>query len=133
MIGEVLTEIPGSSDVFAGGVICYNNRIKHTVLGVEQKLLQHHGAVSEPVVAALTTGVMRLCATNCAIAVSGIAGPDGGSAQKPVGLVYIGVGMGEGLWVQREQFPGDRQAVRKATVHSALNLLLNQLHSGSGR
>ncbi|HEX7510996.1 MAG TPA: nicotinamide-nucleotide amidohydrolase family protein, partial [Chitinivibrionales bacterium] len=89
MIGAAITSVAGSSKYFKGGVIAYANEIKEKVLGVPKELLETKGAVSAEVVEVMARGVAELCKTQCGIAVSGIAGPDGGTDEKPVGLVFI--------------------------------------------
>jgi PncC family amidohydrolase len=95
LLGASLTDIAGSSAYFRGGVIAYDNQIKNQLLGVEKQTLDSYGAVSDQTVIAMAKGVCKLFNTECAISVSGIAGPDGGTAQKPVGLVYIGIAVCE--------------------------------------
>ncbi len=90
LVGKHLTDVPGSSDYFLGGVTAYDNRVKTEVLGVPADMLAAHGAVSPEVAAAMAEGVCRLLGADCALSTTGVAGPDGGTATKPVGLVYIG-------------------------------------------
>lgn len=123
-IGKVLTDVPGSSRWFETGYIVYGNGAKSALLGIAPALLAEHGAVSEPVVRAMALAALQRAGADVSIAVSGIAGPDGGSAAKPVGTVWLGwaTGRGESAQVrtQRELFDGDREAVRRAAVHAAL-------------
>jgi PncC family amidohydrolase len=112
--------VAGSSAVFAGGVIAYSNPVKHDLLGVPTALLQTQGAVSAEVVEAMARGVQRLMKVHCALSVSGIAGPGGGSEHKPVGLVYIGMALGDELLSFEHHFGGDRQAVREQTALVAM-------------
>ncbi|MBD3392023.1 MAG: nicotinamide-nucleotide amidohydrolase family protein [Chitinivibrionales bacterium] len=127
MIGAALTRVPGSSRYFRGGIIAYDNDVKISVLGVPAALLDHHGAVSPEVVRAMALGARNLLATDCAVAVSGIAGPGGGTPDKPAGLVYIGCAVHESVRVSREMFSGDRDAVRRDAAARALELLLASL------
>jgi len=124
-IAKVLTDLPGSSDWFGYGIVSYSNAAKQELLGVPASLLVEHGAVSEAVVTAMAEGVLRRSDADLAVAVSGIAGPAGGSADKPVGLVWfawavIGAG-GLKVKAERRQFEGDREAVRRQTVAVALD------------
>lgn len=125
MIAAALTAIPGSSDVVERGFVTYSNRAKIELLGVPEPLLLQFGAVSEPVARAMAEGVLMRAPVDVSVAVTGIAGPGGGSAEKPVGLVHIAASRSGGdTQHQRHVFPGDRDAVRLATVHAALELLL---------
>ena len=127
LIAKTITDIPGSSRYFAGGVVSYSNEIKSKVLRVGRVLLEKHGAVSEEAALAMAKGVQALMHTDCAIAVTGIAGPDGGSAKKPVGLVYIAVANGKDIEVKRYVFHKDREGNRKETTAAAINMLLQKL------
>lgn len=122
-VGARLTDIPGSSEVYLGGVIAYDNAVKQTLLGVPQDLLARHGAVSEPVAAAMVRGVTQRLGAQAGIAVTGIAGPGGGTTEKPVGLVYVAVAAGDSVSVTRAVFPGDRGEVRLRATQVALNRL----------
>jgi nicotinamide-nucleotide amidase len=129
LIAGAITAIAGSSDVFDRGFVTYTNAAKHEVLGVPESALAAHGAVSEPVVRAMAEGALARSRARFAVAVTGIAGPGGGSAEKPVGLVWLGVaGTGRATLAERQVFPGDRAMVRRATVERALALLAVALH-----
>ncbi len=120
LIGAVCTEIAGSSAWFYGGVISYANEAKMQGLAVQAETLSAFGAVSEQTVREMCSGALQL-GGDIAVAVSGVAGPAGGSAEKPVGCVYIGWQLrGEPAKVVRHQFPGDRSQVREMTVLAAL-------------
>lgn len=124
LIAACLTEIPGSSDVVERGMVTYSNQAKTELLGVPAALIERHGAVSAEVAAAMAEGALARSAADLAVAATGIAGPGGGSATKPVGLVFIGVARRGGpAETRRCQFAGDRSAVRLATVEAALRLL----------
>ncbi|MGB5208959.1 MAG: nicotinamide-nucleotide amidohydrolase family protein [Gammaproteobacteria bacterium] len=127
-IAKVLTDLPGSSEWFGYGIVSYSNAAKQELLGVPAATLIEHGAVSEPVVMAMAEGLLRRSDADLAVAVSGVAGPAGGSADKPVGLVWFAWAvMGEnGLMVKagKRQFDGDRDAVRRQSVATALQGLL---------
>jgi PncC family amidohydrolase len=127
LIGYVLTEIAGSSDYYRGGLISYSDALKQSELGVDAATLQHHGAVSAQACIAMAQGARRQYGTDLAIAVTGIAGPGGGSAAKPVGLTYVAVADPTGHAVQRHQWFGDRHANKVASAGAALALLVERL------
>jgi PncC family amidohydrolase len=127
MIGAAITAVPGSSAYFSGGVVSYSNEMKHNVLGVPKLVLEKKGAVSAETVKAMVKGVLRLCKTDCAIAVSGIAGPDGGTKKKPVGLVYVGIGAGKKVQAFKYHFKGGREQVRRQTVEKALERMIEEV------
>lgn len=122
LIAACLTEIAGSSDVVERGLVTYSNRAKTELLGVPEEMLTAHGAVSEAVARAMAEGA--LTGDGIAIAVTGIAGPGGGSTQKPVGLVHLAAARAGRTVHQRQIFPGDRSMIRMATVERALELAL---------
>ena len=130
-IGARLTAIPGSSDVVFGGIIAYDDRIKMEELGVPAAVLEAHGAVSEQVASAMALGVAKRLRAELSIAVTGIAGPGGGSEAKPVGLVYIATAVHDEVRCHRHLFPGDRAEVRARAGQIALFRLLQHL-DGSG-
>jgi nicotinamide-nucleotide amidase len=127
LLGNRLTNIAGSSRYIERGVIVYSNRAKEDLLGVPEHLLRAHGAVSEPVARAMAEGVCRISGSPCGLAVTGIAGPDGGSAEKPVGTVYIGCATPGGIDVRRCRFDGDRVAVKWQSSQTALDMLRRRL------
>jgi nicotinamide-nucleotide amidase len=127
LIGARLTEIPGSSDVFVGGIIAYDNQIKRELLGVAAPLLQQHGAVSEPVARAMAEGVAQRFTVDAAVSVTGIAGPGGGSDTKPVGTVWIAATLRGSTESRRLLFPGSRHEIRARAAQAALHLLLRRL------
>lgn len=128
-IAHLITLVPGSSDVFMGGIVSYSNDVKHRVLGVSLDTLEANGAVSEPVVEAMTAGACRACATDCAVATSGIAGPGGAVPGKPVGTVWIAARCRERVVAHRYQFAGSRgEVIAKASV-TALAMLLALIES----
>ncbi|ACR70383.1 nicotinamide-nucleotide amidase [Edwardsiella ictaluri] len=127
LIAKLLTDIVGSSYYFERGFVTYSNRAKEEMLGVPGSVLTQHGAVSEPVVAAMAVGALHAAQADLAMAVSGIAGPDGGSAQKPVGTVWFGfVARGGEPLCLRRNFAGDRDAVRRQAAQFALRTLLEK-------
>jgi nicotinamide-nucleotide amidase len=126
LVGGRLTDIPGSSAWFAGGVVAYANEIKETEIGVPSELMKQHGAVSEAVAVAMADGVRQRFKTDVGLAVTGIAGPSGGSAEKPVGTVMIAVSSGPAI-VRTYRFVGDRTMVRQQSVIAAVELLRQSL------
>ena len=121
LIAALLTEQPGSSDNMLGGVVSYADAAKTALLGVGADLLAEHGAVSEPVALAMAAGIRRRLGADLALSVTGIAGPGGGSADKPVGTVWIGMaGPGDAVSARRYYFAGDRYAVRVQAAEAAL-------------
>jgi len=120
LVASMLTAIPGSSAWFYGGVVAYDNRVKTAVLDVSLDTLQAHGAVSEQTAAEMALGVRARCGTTYGISLTGVAGPSGGTAEKPVGLVYIGVSTPSKTNVYRLQFRGSREQVRIRAAKQAL-------------
>ena len=119
-----MTDLAGVSAVFFGGVVSYANEIKEKLLGVRHKTLEKYGAVSEQTAAEMATGAVRALGADFSVAVTGIAGPDGGSEEKPVGLVYIACANKNGnVKVTKNLFSGDRKAVRDQTTKTALQML----------
>jgi nicotinamide-nucleotide amidase len=130
LVAGALTEIAGSSDVFDRGFVTYSNAAKAEMLGVAPHLIEAHGAVSPETAEAMAKGALALARADIAVAVTGVAGPGGGSAQKPVGLVYFGTASAHGVSVVEARF-GDlgRTAIREESVRQALRLLLTQARS----
>ncbi|MFV8749301.1 CinA family nicotinamide mononucleotide deamidase-related protein [Nannocystaceae bacterium ST9] len=126
-IGEAITAVPGSSACFLGGVIAYANAIKQNLLGVDPVDLDTHGAVSEPVARAMAAGARARLGSDLAIAVSGIAGPSGGTPDKPVGTVDLALAHAEGTDYKRLELFGNRAAIRRATVLWALKMVWDRL------
>jgi nicotinamide-nucleotide amidase len=128
LVGACLTAIPGSSQVVDCGFITYSNESKTRLLGVPRDAVADHGAVSDIVAAAMAEGALAQSEADVAIAVTGIAGPDGGSKEKPVGLVYLALAHTDrDAMVKRYVFAGTRTDIRRATVAAALELLLMRL------
>ncbi len=132
MLGGMITAAAGASDYFLGGVTAYANRAKVALLGVDAGLVDAQGAVSGPVAEAMAEGVRRKLGADYGLAVTGIAGPAGGSADKPVGLVFIGIASGGGTSARRHIFGGDRDTVRRRAALAALNHLRLELAGGRG-
>jgi nicotinamide-nucleotide amidase len=124
-IAKSLTDVPGSSQWFDGGVVSYSNAAKAELLGLSSDVLAEHGAVSEPAVRAMAEGARRRFGVSLAVAVSGVAGPDGGSPDKPVGTVYFAWASDSGVVTARRQFSGGREAVRRQSVALALERLID--------
>jgi len=129
LVGAQIASVPGASEVYVGGVVAYSNALKTKLLGVSDALLTSHGAVSAEVAAAMARGACSLGA-QCGVAVTGVAGPSGGSAEKPVGTVHLAVTTPEGEVHVRHHFAGDRAAVREFSATFALDLLRRQLREG---
>ncbi len=127
LIAALFTDIAGSSDVFERGLITYSYRSKTEILGVETSMLEQFGAVSEQVVTVMATQALLRSKVDIAVAVSGIAGPGGAVAGKPVGTVYIAVATKDSLAVRRFQFDGNRSEVRLQTVETALDMIEERL------
>ena len=123
MIGKLLTEVPGSSDYYLGSVVAYANEVKQRLLAVSPAMLTEYGAVSEPVACAMAERSRALLGANYALSVTGIAGPGGGSEDKPVGLVYVALSGPDGTQVNRCVFPPMRELVRLRAALTALNAL----------
>lgn len=123
-IGAALTAIPGSSEVYKGGVISYCNEVKERILEVSAESLEHDGAVSALVAGSMASGVRKLCAADVAVSVTGLAGPDGDEFGNPVGTVYIGYEDCRTAATREFHFEGDREYVRNQAITAALNLIL---------
>jgi nicotinamide-nucleotide amidase len=127
LVSGALTAIPGSSDVFLGGVVSYADDVKTAVLGVDPALLTSFGAVSEPVARAMALGAVDVTGADYSVAVTGIAGPSGGTEDKPVGTVWFAVASPSGVSAACRRFMGDREAVRERSTITALDLLRRSL------
>jgi len=127
-LSKVLTDAAGSSAWFSGGVVSYSNEAKHKLLFVESSLLEEFGAVSRPVAEAMAVGAQQAFSSSLAVSITGIAGPDGGSEDKPVGLVWFGLQVkGQLVRSSRKNFKGNREEIRRQAVHMALTLLIEAL------
>ena len=125
LIGAALTSVSGSSEWYVGGVISYANSVKTGLLGVNEVALEAQGAVSEPVVRGMALGACRVTGADVACAVSGVAGPGGGTPEKPVGTVWIGWSKHSETRAQKFHFSGDRDSVRAQTVTEAIRGMLD--------
>ena len=126
LVAHAITEIPGSSDYFAGGLVTYSNELKKALADVPADVLEAHGAVSAQVARAMAEGARRRLGVDVAVAVTGIAGPDGGSAAKPVGLTYIAVVDPDGVDVRRHVWDADRSGNKRRSTAAALELVLER-------
>jgi nicotinamide-nucleotide amidase len=127
MLGARFTTVSGSSDYFVGGFITYSNALKRELLGVPIATLEQFGAVSQETAEAMAVGARERTGSTYAISITGVAGPDGGTEAKPVGLVYIGIAGPDGTVVVQRRFLGDRQRIRVFTTQNALDLLRRRL------
>ena len=127
LVGAALTDVQGSSAAYVGGVVSYSNEANVTLLGVDPGLIAACGAVSDAVARAMAAGARDSLGADVAVSVTGIAGPDGGSADKPVGTVWFGVAGPDGVRAQLRRFAGDRATVRERATSTALDLLRRAL------
>jgi PncC family amidohydrolase len=127
LIGHTITNAPGSSRYFQGGVIAYANEVKMEILGVSEQTLINYGAVSEQTVLEMARGVRSALNTDIGISSSGIAGPDGGSVEKPVGLAWLGLSASELEQAEQFMFSGDRYQIKKQATQTAIQLLIEFL------
>ena len=131
LVAAALTAIPGSSDVVERGFVTYSNAAKMELLGVSGDTIAEYGAISAETAAAMARGAIAHAPIDLAVSITGVAGPGGGTAQKPIGLVYLGVARKDGAArVERRVFPGDRADVRRAALILALELLQEAARSG---
>lgn len=127
MVASEIVGIAGSSTIFNGGIVSYSNEIKHRVLGVPAEILETYGAVSEEVVARMAEGAKRVLQTDWAVATSGIAGPGGGSSEKPVGLVWFAIASPNGTEMFKKIFKGKRNEIREQSVLYILGKLFTKI------
>jgi len=125
LVGHAITEVPGSSGHFRGSIVAYADGVKTALLDVPASTIAAHGAVSAQVAVAMATGVRQRAGVDLGVAVTGIAGPDGGTAEKPVGLTYVAIAGPAGTEVRRFTWSGDRSANKRAAATAALELLLD--------
>jgi nicotinamide-nucleotide amidase len=123
LVAARLTEVPGSSDVFLGAIVAYSDEVKAAQLGVPEALLAQYGAVSAEVAAAMAHGARARLGADVAVSVTGIAGPGGGTDEKPVGLVFLHAAGHSGELARRLDFPGDRETIRQRSAVAALHLV----------
>jgi nicotinamide-nucleotide amidase len=123
LLAAKITNIAGSSDYFDRGVVTYSNQAKTQSLGVPEEMMKKHGAVSQQVAEAMAKGVVKISGAEVGVGITGIAGPTGGTTEKPVGLVYIGIANKQKAWVEKFLFGDDRQIIRERSSYAALNMI----------
>ncbi len=126
-IGAAITSVSGASAVYKGGIISYANEAKENLLGVSAATLAQYGAVSPETAAQMAQGARQRLKVDLAVSVTGVAGPTGGTPEKPVGLVWFGVASARGIFTEKHIFSGDRAAIRAATAEQAIGLLIKEL------
>jgi PncC family amidohydrolase len=129
LLGSRVTDVPGSSDYFLGGILAYANSAKVSLLGVSAATLEQFGAVSRETVVEMAQGARRVVGADLALSVSGIAGPGGGTPDKPTGTTWIGLAAPDGAWARHFCWDGDRIANKAASAEAALLFLLDYLHA----
>ena len=129
LIAATVADVSGASAVLMGGVVSYDPRVKHEVLGVSQEVIDTVGVVSEACALQMASGARNLLKVDVSLSATGVAGPTGGTPENPVGTVWLGVSTAEGTVARRFHFDGDRQSVRRQKVETALRLALDVLHS----
>ncbi len=127
LVGHLITEVPGSSAYYVGGLITYSDDLKRALVGVPQDVIAAHGAVSAQVAMAMATGGRERTGADLVVSVTGIAGPDGGTESKPVGLTYVAVADAAGVAVRRHTWTGDRAANKRSSAAAAMDLLLERV------
>lgn len=133
LVGHLLTNVPGSSEYVLGGIIAYSNKAKVALLGVSPEILERHGAVSEPTALAMAHGARERFAADVAVSVTGIAGPSGGTPDKPVGLAFVGLAAADVQRCERHVWTADRLGNKQLSAEAALRLLLDYLREYGGR
>ncbi|MBT8353669.1 MAG: CinA family protein, partial [Desulfofustis sp.] len=123
LLSHRITKVPGSSRYFLGGAVAYANELKERLLGVGQSTLEQSGAVSRETAAAMASGVRKRCGADIGLSITGIAGPDGGTEEKPVGTVFIGISSRQGEHVDRFKFSGNRGRIQTSAAQAGLNML----------
>lgn len=129
LLGERITRVPGSSEYYLGGAVCYSNEMKTRFTGVSPRLLETYGAVSKPVAQGLAEGIRRKTNASIGVGITGVAGPGGGTEEKPVGMVFIAVADDRGTEVREFRFPGDRERVRLLSSQFALEMLRRRIRN----
>jgi PncC family amidohydrolase len=131
LVGHAITEVPGSSAYFVGGFVTYSDELKRDLVGVPEDVLAAHGAVSAQAAVAMATGGRMRTGADLAVSVTGIAGPDGGTPAKPVGLTYVAVADAVGVAVKRHVWSGDRSDNKRRSAEAALELLLERVEAAT--
>jgi nicotinamide-nucleotide amidase len=127
LLAERVTSVSGSSRYFLGGAVVYSNKMKTAFADVPAALIEKHGAVSAEVAAALAEGIRKRCGATLGVGITGVAGPTGGTEQKPVGLVFHALASEKGTQVEERKFPGDRKRIRRFASHQALDMIRRKL------
>jgi nicotinamide-nucleotide amidase len=127
LLAKRLTDIPGSSSYFRFGLVTYSNESKRILLGVRSSTLDRYGAVSKETAFEMLKGLSRIIKTDIAVSITGIAGPDGGSREKPVGTVYFGIRTGEEVAIIKRRFRGDRKGVREGAIKFVVNEIIKRI------
>ncbi|MEJ2210244.1 MAG: CinA family protein, partial [Anaerolineae bacterium] len=133
LVGHRLTNVSGSSDYYLGGVVAYSNQLKEALLGVRAETLLAHGAVSEETAREMARGARQRLGADVAVSITGIAGPTGGTEDKPVGLVYVGLSAADAEWCRRFVFEQDRLGNKQASAEAALGLVVEYVTGGEGK
>ena len=131
LIAKTITDIAGSSEIFYGSMVVYDNLLKEKLLDVSQEILENYGAVSAECALAMVRGLFKTAPADYAASVTGIAGPGGGTETKPVGLVYMGFGTKDSIWVCRFHFTGNRETIRRKTLIKFEEMLWEHLSTGT--
>jgi len=129
LLGSIITSVPGSSEYFLGGTIAYCNGSKEDLLGVPKAVMIDKGAVSEETAVGMAAGVRKMFGSDVSVSITGIAGPGGGTAAKPVGAVWIGVSAKSGTFARRFNFEGSRDEIRKSAADAAITLLIGTIET----
>jgi nicotinamide-nucleotide amidase len=132
LLSHCITNVAGSSAYYVGAVVAYANAVKEEVLGVPRRTLDEHGAISAETARQMAVGVRQLLRASLGLAVTGIAGPGGGTPDKPVGLVYVALAAPDGTWVEQYRWKGLRAGIKAASAKAALNLLRRYLQDPQG-
>jgi PncC family amidohydrolase len=127
LLGDRITDVSGSSDYFQGAIVAYASDVKQELLGVREETLVRHGAVSEETAREMARGARRVIQADLGVSITGIAGPTGGTPEKPVGLAYIGLAAPDDEWVERHVWEGDRRQNKAQSAEAALDLLRRYL------
>ncbi len=127
LLSERLTRVPGSSNFFLGGAVCYSNELKTRLAGVPRQLIEMHGAVSQPVAQAMAEGIRARTGASLGVGITGIAGPGGGSPEKPVGMVFVALAREPSTQVREFRFPGDRERIRHWASQAALEMIRREV------
>lgn len=132
-VAALVTSVPGSSEYFKGGIVAYSNEVKMRLLGVSPEMLEKHGAVSRETVIEMVRGAMKTLKTDCAVATSGVAGPGGGTPEKPVGTIWMAVACGDKIVTRKEEGDLGRAGNVQRTIQDALALLCDVLVQSSSK